>query len=92
MLEFGKHEFERFTIDYKATGLKMKQLREERHIAVVDVARHLNKTVQLVYSWEAGTGKIQLNDFVSVCSLFNVSTDKVICEKLEIGVYYDYDE
>ena len=92
MMEIGVHKFDRDTVDYVATGRKLRLAREKTGKPVSVVAKYLEKTVQSVYGYETGKTAIPLGDFVSLCSLYDLKTDAIICKKTETGKYCDYDE
>lgn len=88
----GEHVFDRDTIDYVATGKKLRLGRKNSACPIIDAAHYLEKTVQSVYGYEQGKTAITLRDFVCLCSLYQIHPDDVICMKKETGKWREYEE
>ena len=70
------------TIDMKATGLQIKQLRKERNLSVLEVSMYMGFTEpQAVYKWERGESLPSIDNLFALSRLFGVSMDSIICEK-----------
>ncbi len=92
MYDFGKHEFDRVTVDMRETGFALRKIRENNNIPVSDVAKYLGTSIQSIYTWEIGKNTINFAHFVSLCAFYKINPNDVICKKTEKAVYYDYDE
>ena len=70
------------TIDMKATGLQIKQLRNERNLKVLEVSMYMGFTEpQAVYKWERGESLPSVDNLFALSRLFRVPMDSIICEK-----------
>ncbi len=91
-MEFGKHEFERQTVDMLETGFNLRKIREEKKIPVSDVSKYLGISEQAVYNWEIGKSVMNTRHLVSLCDYYDITYTDVIKTKTEIAEYCDYDE
>lgn len=67
------------TIDMKATGIRMRQLMDERGLTVKDIRRYLNlASVQSIYHWLNGQSMPTIDHFYALSALFGTSVDSMI--------------
>lgn len=67
------------TIDTKATGIRIRQLMDERRLTVKDIRRYLNlASVQSIYHWLNGQSMPTLDNLYALSALFGISMDSMI--------------
>lgn len=67
------------TIDMKATGIRIRQLMEERGLTVKGIRRYLNlASVQSIYHWLNGHSMPTIDNFYALSALFGTSMDSMI--------------
>lgn len=67
------------TIDLKATGIRIRQLMDERGLTVKDIRRYLNlASVQSIYHWLNGRSMPTIDNFYALSALFGTSMDSMI--------------
>lgn len=67
------------TIDMKATGIRIRQLMDERRLTVKDIRRHLNlASVQSIYHWLNGQSMPTIDNLYALSELFGTSMDSMI--------------
>lgn len=68
------------------TGVKIRQLRKERKISVIELADTMGLSVQAVYKWERGDAMPTIDNLVALSSIFNVSiNDILVCDERKVG-------
>lgn len=67
------------TIDTKATGIRIRQLMDERRLTVKDIRRYLNlASVQSIYHWLNGQSMPTIDNLYALSALFETSMDSMI--------------
>ncbi len=70
------------TIDMKATGLRIRELRKARNLKVLEVSMYMGfAEPQAVYKWERGESLPSIDNLFALSRLFRVPMDSIICEK-----------
>lgn len=90
MLEFGRHEFERLTLDMDETGRKIRQAREVQKIPVQKIAEYLSISPQSVYNWEIGKSLITVPHLIALSDILKTPFNNLIVQKTEKAEYCDY--
>ena len=57
---------------------RLKKLREQHHYTQDDVANYLNISWQAVSKWELGKGYPNIDNFIKLSDLYQISLDKLI--------------
>ena len=65
-------------------GEKITLLRNSRGISQEALAEKLSVSRQAVSKWEIGQALPQTENVIQLCSLFNISTDRLLCNDLEV--------
>lgn len=80
------------TINPKATGNRIKELRKENHFTVQYIADFLDLAApQAVYRWQRGETLPTLDNLVALSYLFGVSMDDIVCRNDEKELGHDHD-
>ena len=67
------------TIDMKATGIRIRQLMDERRLTVKDIRRYLNlASVQSIYHWLNGQSMPTIDNLYALSALLGISIDSMI--------------
>ena len=67
------------TIDMKATGIRIRQLMDERRLTVKDIRRYLNlASVQSIYHWLNGQSMPTIDNLYALSALFGLPMDSII--------------
>lgn len=67
------------TIDMKATGIRIRQLMDERRLTVKDIRQYLNlASVQSIYHWLNGQSMPTIDNLYALSALFGTSMDSMI--------------
>jgi len=67
------------TIDMKATGIRIRQLMDERRLTVKDIRRYLNlASVQSIYHWLNGQSMPSIDNLYALSALFGLPMDSII--------------
>lgn len=67
------------TINTKATGIRIRQLMDERGLTVKDIRRYLNlASVQSIYHWLNGQSMPTIDNLYALSALFGTSMDSMI--------------
>lgn len=68
-------------IDLKATGARIKELRQERHLRVSDIAEFMNfESDQAVYKWQRGESLPTVDNLYALCRLFDTTMEDILRE------------
>lgn len=71
-------------IDVKATGKRIKELREAHHLKVAEVAEFMGfESDQAVYKWQRGDSLPTVDNLFALSRLFNTPVDEIIRESRE---------
>lgn len=66
-------------LDAVATGRKIHDMRNERHITVARLVEELNLcSEQAIYKWQRGESMPTLDNLVMLCGIFNMTMDELI--------------
>ena len=57
---------------------RLRELREDRDLTQLDVAKVLNTTQQVYSRYENGINQIPLHHLVSLCKFYKVSSDYIL--------------
>ena len=72
------------TLDVKATGARIKELRKERHLKVEEVARFMGfESEQAVYKWQRGDSLPTVDNLYALSRLFETSVDDILRGSME---------
>ena len=64
------------TLDVKATGARIKELREKRHLKVEEVARFMGfESEQAIYKWQRGESLPTVDNLYALSRLFETTVD-----------------
>lgn len=81
------------TIDLKATGERIKQLRKERHLKVRDISDYMGFTEpQAVYKWQRGDTLPTVDNLYALSILFKTPMENIIMireEEAELASSFD---
>ena len=67
------------TIDVKATGMRIRQIMNQRKLTVKDVQRYLNlSSVQSIYHWLNGQSMPTVDNLYALSELFQLPVDMMI--------------
>ena len=67
------------SIDAKATGERIKQLRKERRLKVTDISDYMSFTEpQAVYKWQRGESLPTIDNLYALSKLFNIPMDNIV--------------
>lgn len=70
-------------LDSEATGRRIKELREERHMKVAALAEMLGlESVQAIYKWQRAESMPSIDNLVVLSGLFGVPIDNIIMHKV----------
>lgn len=61
----------------QAMGRVLRELREERELSKLAVARHIREPLRTVEGWETGTGSLTFEDLVRLGRLFELPLSEV---------------
>ncbi len=79
----------RLVLDVTATGRKIRDARNEKHITVARLVELLNLcSEQAVYKWQRGESMPTLDNLVLLSDIFNIPMDELIQKKevdIEVG-------
>ena len=71
-------------IDPKATGLRIKELRQAQHLSVNDICQFMGfENPQAVYKWQRGESLPSVDNLFALSRLFQTTVDNLLCEKGE---------
>lgn len=74
------------SIDMKATGKRIKQLRQINHLKVEDVSSYMGfESPQAVYKWQRGDSLPTVDNLYALSKLFNTPMDNIIQEREKAG-------
>lgn len=62
---------------------KIKKLRKENNMTQEDLAEKMNVSRQTISKWETNIVIPDANNIVSICKLFNITTDELLDYKVE---------
>ncbi len=65
-------------MDYRA---RMRELREDRDLTQIQVAKIINKSQQGYNHIEVGRAELKIEDLIKLCDFYNVSADYFIGRK-----------
>jgi transcriptional regulator with XRE-family HTH domain len=66
-------------LDAKATGARIKELREEHHLKVVEVSQFMGfESEQAVYKWQRGESLPTVDNLYALSKLFNTPVDDIL--------------
>ncbi len=65
-------------VDKRRTGLRIKQIRNARHITVEEMAEALDQSPQAIYKWQRGDCLPSLDNLVAMSELFDVGIELII--------------
>ena len=71
-------------VDRKATGERIRKLREERGISVRELQRHPDLNLashQAIYKWEIGQNVPCIDHLLILCEIFDVEITDIIVTK-----------
>lgn len=75
--------------DMVASGLRMKMIRQEKHISVKDVMEYMGfESTQAVYKWESGKCFPQADNLVALAMLYEVSPSELLVKEDEMSSFY----
>lgn len=67
------------SIDLKATGERIRELRILNHLKVSDISRYMGfESEQAVYKWQRGDSLPTLDNLYALSKLFNTSLDCIV--------------
>ena len=67
------------TLDVKATGVRIRELRKERHLKVEEIARFMGfESEQAVYKWQRGDSLPTVDNLYALSRLFETSVDDIL--------------
>ena len=67
------------TINMKATGMRIRQIMEQRKLTVKDVQKYLNlSSVQSIYHWLRGKSMPTVDNLYALSELFQLPIDAII--------------
>lgn len=67
------------TLDVKATGARIKELREKHHLKVEEVARFMGfESEQAIYKWQRGESLPTVDNLYALSRLFETSVDDIL--------------
>ena len=67
------------TLDPKATGRKIRELRRERHIKVGDIAEYMGfESQQAIYKWQRGDSLPTVDNLFALSRLFGTPIDDIL--------------
>ena len=67
------------TLDVKATGARIKELRKANHLRVGDIARFMGfESEQAVYKWQRGESLPTVDNLYALSRLFGTSVDDIL--------------
>lgn len=67
------------SIDAKATGERIKELRKERHLKVTDISDYMGfLEPQAVYKWQRGDSLPSLDNLFALSHLFKIPMDSIV--------------
>ncbi len=58
----------------------LKQLRVENKLSQKELANKLDTTVKTISHWETGYSEPSIAQIVELCSVFDISTDELLCK------------
>jgi len=58
--------------------IRLKELRTERNLSQVDLAKKLNMSKMAISHWESGHSEPSISQLIALSELFNVSVDYLI--------------
>ena len=65
-------------LDTKATGARIKQLRQEKHIKVSDLAEMVGTSENAIFKWQRGESIPTVDNLIVLSVIFEVPIDKII--------------
>lgn len=66
-------------LDARATGERIRELRNDRHLKVEDVARFMGfESVQAIYKWQRGDSLPTVDNLYALSRLFETSVDDIL--------------
>ncbi len=69
----------KLVLDATATGKKIREARNERHIIVARLVEMLDLcSEQAVYKWQRGDSMPSLDNLVSLCGILGITMDELI--------------
>lgn len=72
------------TIDLKATGERIKQLRKEKHLKVRDISEFMGfSEPQAVYKWQRGDSLPTVDNLYALSVLFETPMEQIIIVRRE---------
>ena len=72
------------TLDLKATGERIRELRRRQHLKVEEVARFMGfESAQAVYKWQRGDSLPTVDNLFALSKLFEVTVDDILVERRE---------
>lgn len=80
------------TIDMKATGMRIRQIMNQRKLTVKDVQKYLNlSSVQSIYHWFNGQSVPTVDNLYALSELFQLPVDMMIVGNRKYNMSF-YDE
>ena len=81
IFEFSKdlnYENSHKEINKEKSGLRLKELRKEKHLNQTKLAKYLNTTFTTISSYERGINIINTNYLYAICQKYNISADYLL--------------
>ena len=77
------------TIDFKATGERIRELRKEKGLTIQDISDYMGFTCgQAVYKWQRGETLPTVDNLYALSVLFGTSMENIIVSKREEEAEY----
>ena len=78
------------TLDTKATGAKIRQLRVEHKLTVEKISEYMGfESTQAVYKWQSGKSLPTVDNLYALSRLFGVPMDEILVETNGYEATYD---
>lgn len=66
------------TVDLRATGNRIKELRKASGLSVVELSEMTGLTIQSIYHWQYGMKLPSIDNLVILASIFGVTMDEIV--------------